>query len=124
MKLKISDCKKNVDKYYDYHQDNGYNIGECYHLKKLIEKMIKAGQLNQFFKDLRDNLDLREHMENETEDRERYQGEVKTIFGGSLIDRDSKTARKRFARQVYDLISLILPSRPSRSLLQKMIMRM
>lgn len=43
--------------------------------------MIKAGELNEFVKDLRDKLCPREDGGNEADDRERYQGKVKTISG-------------------------------------------
>ncbi|KAL8119456.1 hypothetical protein AgCh_016830 [Apium graveolens] len=52
-KMKMVDQKKNVDKYYDYHQDKGHNPDKCFHLKRLIKKMIKAGELNVFIRDLR-----------------------------------------------------------------------
>lgn len=60
--------------------------------------MIKAGELIQFIKDLRDKLGPREDRENGTKDRERYRGEVKTISGGSILDKDNKTAKKTYAR--------------------------
>lgn len=102
-KMKIPDHKKNEDKYYDYHIDKGINTDECYHLKKLIEKMINAGELNHFVKDLGDKIGLKEDSEKETENSERYRGEVKTISGGSMLDRDNKTARKRYTRHTYYL---------------------
>ncbi|XP_074378022.1 uncharacterized protein LOC141719543 [Apium graveolens] len=47
-KMKVPNYKKNPDKYCDYHKDKGHNTDECYHLKKLMERMIKEGELNQF----------------------------------------------------------------------------
>lgn len=70
-KLKIPDRKKNPDKYCDYHKDKGHNTDECYDLKKLIEKMIKAGELTQLIKDLRDKLGPRNDREQGAENRER-----------------------------------------------------
>lgn len=102
-KLKVPNRKKNPEKYCDYHQDKGNNTNECYHLKKLIEKIIKAGELNQFVKDLRDKLGPKEDKVNDTDDRERYRGEVKTISGGTLLDRDRKNVQKRYALHVYNL---------------------
>ncbi|XP_074352605.1 uncharacterized protein LOC141691747 [Apium graveolens] len=107
-KMKVPNHKKNPDKYCDYHRDKGHNTDECYHLKKLIERMIKDGKLNQFVRDLRDRLGPKENQEEETEAeeperRDRIRGEVKTIFGGSILDKDSKTAKKKYARQVYNL---------------------
>ncbi|XP_074373742.1 uncharacterized protein LOC141714100 [Apium graveolens] len=55
-KMKVPNHKKNPHKYCDYHGDKGHNTDECYHLKKLIERMIKEDELNQFVRDLRDRL--------------------------------------------------------------------
>lgn len=84
--------------YCDYHQDKGHNTDECYHLKKIFKKKIKAGELNQFVKDLTDKLGPIEDRENEADERERYQGEVKKISGGN-----NKTTGKKYAQQVYKL---------------------
>lgn len=79
--------------------------------------MVKTGDLNQFVKDLRDRLEPKKNdrknrnrdVEDEVprqRDRDevpRYRGEVKTITGGTILDRCSETARKRYARQVYNL---------------------
>ncbi|XP_074351572.1 uncharacterized protein LOC141690696 [Apium graveolens] len=62
-KMKVPNHKKNNDKYYDYHRDKGHNTDECYHLKKLIERMIKEGELNQFVWDLRDILRPKDNQE-------------------------------------------------------------
>ena len=78
------DYKKNVDKYCDYHRDNGHNTDECYHLKKLIEKMVKAGDLNQYVKDLRDRLCLIEDKGKAPKEGERYRG------------RSERSSRERF----------------------------
>ncbi|XP_074346946.1 uncharacterized protein LOC141685760 [Apium graveolens] len=64
-KMKVPNHKNNPDKYYDYHRDKGHNIDECYHLKKLIERMIKDGELNQSVRDLRDRLGPKENQEEE-----------------------------------------------------------
>ncbi|KAL8155442.1 hypothetical protein AgCh_000727 [Apium graveolens] len=107
-KMKVPNHKKNPDKYCDYHRDKGHNTNECYHLKSLIERMIKDGKLNQFFRDLRDRLGPKENQEEEVEAkiperRDRIRGEVKTISEGSILDKDSKTAKKKYAQQVYNL---------------------
>ncbi|XP_074323291.1 uncharacterized protein LOC141660225 [Apium graveolens] len=106
--MKVPNHKKNPDKYCDYHRDKGHNTDECYHLKKLIERMIKDSELNQFIRDLRDRLGPKENQEEEVEAdeperRDRIRGEVKTISGGSILDKDSKTAKKKYARQVHNL---------------------
>ena len=104
--MKIPDYKINSDKYCDYHRDNGHNTDECYHLKKLIEKMVKASDLNQYVKDLRDRLGPKEDKGKAPEEGERYRGEVRTIFGGTVLDRSSKTAKKKYARQIHNLYSI------------------
>ncbi|KAL8096671.1 hypothetical protein AgCh_037593 [Apium graveolens] len=63
-------------------RDKGHNTDECYHLKKLIERMIKDGELNQFVRDLRDRLGPKENQEEEMEAeeperRDRIRSEVK-----------------------------------------------
>lgn len=68
----MPDRKKNLDKYCDYHLDNGHNTNKCFHMKKLIEKMIKAGEKTQFIKVLRDKLGPRGDREQGIEEVERY----------------------------------------------------
>ncbi|XP_074378249.1 uncharacterized protein LOC141719776 [Apium graveolens] len=107
-KMKVPNHKKNPDKYCDYHRDNGHNTDECYHLKKLIERMIKDGELNQLVRDLRDRLGPMENQEEEVEAdeperRDRIRGEVNTISGGSILDKNIKTVKKKYVRQVYSL---------------------
>lgn len=99
--MKAPDHKKNPKKYCDYHQDKGHNTDEYCHLKNLIEKKIKVRELNHFVKDLRDKLGPRE--DRETEDRERYCDEIKTISWGSILDKDSNAAKKKYARKVYNI---------------------
>lgn len=60
--------------------------------EKIVEKMIMAGDLTKFIKNLRDKLGLKGDREQDTEGGERYRGEVKTISGGSILDWDNKTA--------------------------------
>ncbi|XP_074346625.1 uncharacterized protein LOC141685422 [Apium graveolens] len=105
--MKVPNYKKNPNKYCNYHRDKGHNINKCYHLKKLIERMIKEAKLNQFVRDLKDRLGPKNNQEEpEAEElgrRERIRGKVKIISGGSELDRDSKAAKKKYARQVYNL---------------------
>ncbi|XP_074355849.1 uncharacterized protein LOC141695509 [Apium graveolens] len=105
--MKVPNHKKNPDKYCNYHRDKGHNTDECYHLKKLIERMIKEGELNQFIRDLRDRLGPKDNQEElkaeEPEQRDIVRDKVKTISGGSVLDRDSKMAKKKYTRQVYNL---------------------
>ncbi|XP_074377253.1 uncharacterized protein LOC141718767 [Apium graveolens] len=62
-KMKILNHKKNPEKYCDYHRDKRHNTDECYHLKKLIERMIKEGEPNQFVRHLRDRLGPKDNQE-------------------------------------------------------------
>ncbi|XP_074346268.1 uncharacterized protein LOC141685042 [Apium graveolens] len=105
--MKVPNHKKNPDKYCDYHRDKGHNTDECYHLKKLIERMIKESELNQFVRDLRDRLGPKLNQEEleaeEPERRDMIRGEVKTISEGSVLVKDSKTVKNKYARQVYNL---------------------
>lgn len=104
-RLKTPENRRNENKYCDYHRDKGHNTDECFHLKKLIKKMIKEGELTKFVGDLRVELDDKEKKRDtrDAEGSEKYRGEVRTISGGSILDRDSKTARKKYARQIYSL---------------------
>ncbi|GJS52499.1 hypothetical protein Tco_0625861 [Tanacetum coccineum] len=45
--------KRNMNKFYDYHQDRGHNINDCYHLKKQIEEAVALGRLAHLVKDIR-----------------------------------------------------------------------
>ncbi|XP_074336973.1 uncharacterized protein LOC141674149 [Apium graveolens] len=105
--MKVQNHNKNPEIYYDYHRDKGHNTDECYHLKKLIERMFKEGKLNHFVRDLRDRLGPKDNQEEaeteEPERRDRIRGKVKTISGGSILDNDTKTSKKKYARQAYNL---------------------
>lgn len=60
-KMKSFEYTRNGDIYCDYYKDKGHNTDECFHLKKLIKKMIRARELNQFVKDLCDKLKPKEN---------------------------------------------------------------
>ncbi|GKB61259.1 reverse transcriptase domain-containing protein [Tanacetum coccineum] len=45
--------KRNMNKFYDYHQDRGHNTNDCYHLKKQIEEAVASGRLAHLVKDIR-----------------------------------------------------------------------
>ncbi|GJT50710.1 hypothetical protein Tco_0976867 [Tanacetum coccineum] len=45
--------KRNMKKFCDYHQDQGHNTNDCYHLKKQIEEAVASGRLAQLVKDIR-----------------------------------------------------------------------
>lgn len=52
---------------------------------------------------LKDRLGSKDDKGKALEESERYRGQVRTIFGGSVIDKSSKTARKKYAGQIYSL---------------------
>nr|GEV11415.1 reverse transcriptase domain-containing protein [Tanacetum cinerariifolium] len=45
--------KRNMNKFCDYHQDQGHNTNNCYHLKKHIEEAATLGILAHLVKDIR-----------------------------------------------------------------------
>ncbi|GJX33370.1 hypothetical protein Tco_0865401 [Tanacetum coccineum] len=45
--------KRNMNKFYDYHQDRGHNMNDYYHLKKQIEEAVASGRLAHLVKDIR-----------------------------------------------------------------------
>ncbi|GJV13305.1 reverse transcriptase domain-containing protein [Tanacetum coccineum] len=45
--------KRNMNKLCDYHQDQGHNTNDCYHLKKQIEEAVASGRLAHLVKDIR-----------------------------------------------------------------------
>ncbi|GJT46825.1 hypothetical protein Tco_0955540 [Tanacetum coccineum] len=45
--------KRNMNKFYDYHQDRGHNTNDCYHLKKQIEEAVASRRLAHLVKDIR-----------------------------------------------------------------------
>ncbi|GJS49602.1 hypothetical protein Tco_0599723, partial [Tanacetum coccineum] len=45
--------KQNMNKFYDYHKDQGHNTNDCYHLKKQIEETVASGRLTRLVKDIR-----------------------------------------------------------------------
>ncbi|GJU46539.1 hypothetical protein Tco_1203805 [Tanacetum coccineum] len=45
--------KRNMNKFCDYHQDQGHNTNDCYHLKKQIEEAVASGRLVHLVKDIR-----------------------------------------------------------------------
>ncbi|GJR55428.1 reverse transcriptase domain-containing protein [Tanacetum coccineum] len=47
--------KQNLNKFYDYHGDRGYNTNDCYQLIKQIEESVALGKLAHLVKDIRRN---------------------------------------------------------------------
>ncbi|GJY49561.1 hypothetical protein Tco_0439517 [Tanacetum coccineum] len=45
--------KRNMNKFCNYHQDQGHNTNDCYHLKKQIEEAVASGKLAHLVKDIR-----------------------------------------------------------------------
>ncbi|GKA21224.1 hypothetical protein Tco_0701213 [Tanacetum coccineum] len=44
--------KQNLNKFYDYHGDRGYNTNNCYQLKKQIEEAVASEKLAHLVKDI------------------------------------------------------------------------
>ncbi|GJT33600.1 hypothetical protein Tco_0924019 [Tanacetum coccineum] len=47
--------KQNHVKFCEFHGEVGHNTDECMHLKKQIEKLLKAGKLSHLIKELKQN---------------------------------------------------------------------
>nr|GEV00589.1 reverse transcriptase domain-containing protein [Tanacetum cinerariifolium] len=47
--------KRNHAKFYEFHGEVGHSTDECMHLRKQIEKMLKAGKLSHLIKELKHN---------------------------------------------------------------------
>ncbi|GJY68324.1 hypothetical protein Tco_0471306 [Tanacetum coccineum] len=45
--------KRNMNKFCDYHQDQGHNTNDYYHLKKQIEEAVASRRLAHLVKDIR-----------------------------------------------------------------------
>ncbi|GKD66002.1 hypothetical protein Tco_1308110 [Tanacetum coccineum] len=47
--------KRNHAKFCEFHGEVGHTTDECMHLKKQIEKMLKAGKLSHLIKEIKQN---------------------------------------------------------------------
>ncbi|GJY12137.1 hypothetical protein Tco_0381446 [Tanacetum coccineum] len=47
--------KRNKNKFCEFHGEVGHNTGECNHLRKQIEDMLKAGKLSHIIRELKQN---------------------------------------------------------------------
>ncbi|GJS31608.1 hypothetical protein Tco_0492228 [Tanacetum coccineum] len=47
--------KQNHAKFCEFHSEVGHNTGECIHLRKQIEEMLKVGKLSHLIKELKQN---------------------------------------------------------------------
>nr|GEV48141.1 hypothetical protein [Tanacetum cinerariifolium] len=47
--------KRNHAKFYEFHGEVGHNMDECMHLRKQIEKILKAGKLSHLIKEIKQN---------------------------------------------------------------------
>lgn len=97
MKSSIDHYKKNTKKYFNYHQDIGHTSEECFNLKILIETLIKNGELDRFIKE--DKEQRRETQNNQISVR----GEINTIFRGMMLGFHTKSSKKHYAKEVYNL---------------------
>ncbi|XP_074372224.1 uncharacterized protein LOC141712950 [Apium graveolens] len=46
--MNVPDSRKNTKKYCEYNEDTRHTIEDCFNLKRLIEKLIKDGELKKF----------------------------------------------------------------------------
>lgn len=83
-------------KYCEYYEDTGHTTEDYFNLKKLIEKLIKDGELKKFFAKYK--LQRKEARDKKTE----IQGKINTITGGSVLGQSTKTAKKNYAREIYN----------------------
>nr|GEY99114.1 reverse transcriptase domain-containing protein [Tanacetum cinerariifolium] len=47
--------RRNASKFYEFHREVDHTTDECMHLKRKIEKMLKAGKLSHLIKELKQN---------------------------------------------------------------------
>ncbi|GKB69478.1 reverse transcriptase domain-containing protein [Tanacetum coccineum] len=48
-------CRRDPNKYCEFHADTGHSMDKCMQLRKQINEMIKSGKLSQFIKELKQN---------------------------------------------------------------------
>nr|GEY42812.1 reverse transcriptase domain-containing protein [Tanacetum cinerariifolium] len=49
--------KRSNSKFYDFHNDKGYNTDECVQLKKQIKEFVRAGKLSRLIKEIKQGRD-------------------------------------------------------------------
>ena len=54
--MKAPADKRNRFKYYDFHEDVGHNMSECYNLRNQIEGLVRGGLLVEFLQQMRDSI--------------------------------------------------------------------
>ncbi|KAK3027493.1 hypothetical protein RJ639_040294 [Escallonia herrerae] len=99
-KLKSRPNKRNKDLWCHFHNDHGHTTDNCESLKRVIEALIKRGQLIKFVAPKEDRQQTPPAME-EREDREENAGIINTISGGLAAGGSSGRAPKAYAREVY-----------------------
>ncbi|GJW02075.1 reverse transcriptase domain-containing protein [Tanacetum coccineum] len=63
--------KRDPSKYCEFHSETGHNTNECMQLRKQIDKMIKAGKLSQFIKELKQSDKLKAQKKGEASEKDK-----------------------------------------------------
>ncbi|PON76258.1 hypothetical protein PanWU01x14_036760, partial [Parasponia andersonii] len=85
--MKRDRAKRDPNKFCQYHNDIGHDTNNYFSLKDETERLIKEGRLQQY---TRQNDKRREENQQRLPE---IQHEVRTIFGGPHVGRDSKGAQ-------------------------------
>ncbi|KAK3005670.1 hypothetical protein RJ639_015738 [Escallonia herrerae] len=96
-KIRSGPNKRNKDLWCHFHNDHGHTTNNCGSLKRVIEALIKRGQLRKFVahKEGRQQTPL---AIKEREDQEENTGTINTIYGGLATGDSSGQAQKAYAR--------------------------
>nr|GFA10007.1 reverse transcriptase domain-containing protein [Tanacetum cinerariifolium] len=57
--------KRSSNKFCEFHNDKGHSIDECVQLRKQIEKLVRAGKLSHFIKEIRRDKDQQKSRKND-----------------------------------------------------------
>ncbi|KAK3017829.1 hypothetical protein RJ639_003431 [Escallonia herrerae] len=97
--MKSRPNKRNKDLWCHFHNDHGNITDNCGSLKRVIEALIKRGQLRKFVAPGEGRQQTPPAKE-EREDREENAGTINTISGGIAAGGSLGKARKAYAREV------------------------
>jgi hypothetical protein len=109
-KLLTDPNKRLRDKYCCFHRDHGHNTEDCYDLKRQIEELIKQGKLQRFVeRGQREGRpqgarQLRTPVEALPRPPPPPLGEIHVITGGMAAGGTSRSSRKAYARQIYNVL--------------------
>uniref|UniRef100_A0A2N9F1B5 Uncharacterized protein n=1 Tax=Fagus sylvatica TaxID=28930 RepID=A0A2N9F1B5_FAGSY len=106
-KLLTDPDKRPRDKYCRFHRDHGHNTENCYDLKRQIEELIKQGKLQRFIekgqREGRPQGARQQRPPGEAPPRPPL-GEIHVITGGMAAGGTSRSSRKAYARQIYNVL--------------------